>query len=122
MARTLDVYLHRDLVGHLIQDDDGQMFFDYTESWRENPAAIPLSHSLPLRKERFTRKECSGYFGGILPEQNLREIVAKNLGISAKNDFAMLEQDRRGMRGRCNLSARWRTIAGARGPLPGPFR
>jgi serine/threonine-protein kinase HipA len=92
MARTLDVYLHRDLVGHLIQDDDGQMFFDYTEIWRENPAAMPLSHSLPLRKERFTRKECSGFFGGILPEQKLREIVAKNLGISAKNDFAMLEQ------------------------------
>jgi serine/threonine-protein kinase HipA len=92
MARTLDVYLHRVLVGHLIQDDDGQMFFDYAESWLENPAAMPLSHSLPLRKERFTRKECSGFFGGILPEQNLREIVAKNLGISAKNDFAMLEQ------------------------------
>jgi len=92
MARTLDVYLHRDLVGHLIQDDGGQMFFDYAESWRENPAAMPLSHSLPLGKERFTRKECSGFFGGILPEQKLREIVAKNLGISAKNDFAMLEQ------------------------------
>jgi serine/threonine-protein kinase HipA len=92
MARTLEVYLHRDLVGHLMQDDDGQMFFDYTEIWRENPAAILLSHSLPLRKERFTRKECSGFFGGILPEQKLREIVAKNLGISAKNDFAMLEQ------------------------------
>ena len=92
MARTLDVYLHRDLVGHLMQDDYGQMSFDYTESWRENPAAMPLSHSLPLRNQRFTRKECSGFFGGILPEQNPREIVAKNLGISAKNDFAMLEQ------------------------------
>lgn len=92
MARALDVYLHRDLVGHLIQDDDGQMFFAYAESWRENPAAMPLSHSLPLGKARFTRKECSGFFGGILPEQKLREIVAKNLGISAKNDFAMLER------------------------------
>ena len=34
----------------------------------------------------------SGFFGGILPEQPQREMVAKNLGISAKNDFAMLEQ------------------------------
>jgi serine/threonine-protein kinase HipA len=92
MARTLNVYLHRDLAGHLTQDDDGQMFFDYAESWRENPAAMPLSHSLPLRKARFTGKECSGFLGGILPEQNLREIIAKNLGLSARNDFAMLER------------------------------
>jgi len=92
MARTLDVYLHRDLVGHLTQDDDGQMHFDYAESWLENRAAMPLSHSLPLRRERFARKACSGFFGGVLPEQSVREIVAKNLGISAKNDFAMLEQ------------------------------
>src|SRR3972149_9161817 len=92
MARTLDVYLHHDLVGHLIQDDDGQMVFDYTESWLQNRAALPLSHSLPLRRERFTRRECSGFFGGILPEESKREIVAKNLGISARNDYAMLEQ------------------------------
>jgi serine/threonine-protein kinase HipA len=45
-----------------------------------------------LRKGRFTRKECGGFFGGILPEEQPREIVAKNLHISAKNDFAMLEQ------------------------------
>lgn len=92
MARTLDVYLHRNLVGHLIQDDGGQMLFEYAESWLETRTAMPISHSLPLRRERFPRKECSGFFGGILPERGVREIVAKNLGISANNDFAMLER------------------------------
>jgi serine/threonine-protein kinase HipA len=92
MARTLDVYLHRQLVGHLTQGDGGQMSFDYAASWRENKGALPLSHSLPLRKERFTRKECAGFFGGILPEGQPREMVAKNLHISARNDFAMLEE------------------------------
>jgi serine/threonine-protein kinase HipA len=33
-----------------------------------------------------------GYFGGILPEASNREVVARNLGISARNDFAMLEE------------------------------
>ena len=28
MAKILDVYLHRELVGHLIQNDGGQMVFD----------------------------------------------------------------------------------------------
>jgi serine/threonine-protein kinase HipA len=92
MARTLDVYLHEELVGHLVQDDDGQMSFEYLESWLAKPGAATLSQSLPLRKERFPAKECRGFFGGILPEENKREIIARNLGISARNDYAMLEQ------------------------------
>jgi len=92
MSRTLDVYLRRHLAGQLIQDKHGQMTFHYAESWLNDAKAIPLSHSLPLRKERFSRKECQGFFAGILPEQSKREIIAKNLGISARNDFAMLQQ------------------------------
>jgi serine/threonine-protein kinase HipA len=92
MAKTLDVYLHSELVGHLIQDDGGQMVFDYAASWLEKPGATALSQSLPLRKERFTRNECRGFFAGILPEESKREIIARNLGISARNDYAMLEQ------------------------------
>ena len=92
MSRTLNVYLRRHLAGQLTQDEHGQMSFRYVESWLTDAKAIPLSHSLPLRKERFSRRECQGFFAGILPEQSKREIIAKNLGISARNDFAMLEQ------------------------------
>lgn len=92
MAKTLDVYLSKNLVGHLIQDEGGQMVFDYAERWLMDPAAAPLSQSLPLRKDRFTRSECRGFFAGILPEENKRKIVARNLGISAQNDFAMLDR------------------------------
>ena len=92
MARTLDVYLHNELVGHLIQDKGGQMVFDYVERWLQKPGDTPLSQSLPLRKERFKRNECRGFFAGILPEESKREIIARNLGISARNDYAMLEQ------------------------------
>ncbi len=92
MAKTLDVYLHGEFIGHLIQDDGGQMIFQYAESWLQRPGASPLSQSLPLRKERFSRKKCRGDFGGILPEESKREIIARNLGISARNDSAMLEQ------------------------------
>ena len=33
MAKTLDVYLHADLAGHLIQSDGGDVSFRYAESW-----------------------------------------------------------------------------------------
>ena len=92
MTRTLDVYLHHHLVGYLIQDEHGQLAFEYAESWLATPGATALSQSLPLQAERFTRNECRGFFAGILPEESKREIIAKNLGISAKNDFSMLEQ------------------------------
>lgn len=92
MQRTLDVYLHRNLVGQLVQDEHGEISFHYAEGWLNQPAAIPLSHSLPLQTAPFTRKECRGFFAGVLPEEGKREIIAKNLGISARNDFAMLEQ------------------------------
>jgi HipA-like protein len=48
MAKTLDVYLHSEFVGHLIQDNGGHMIFQYVESWLETPGASPLSQSLPL--------------------------------------------------------------------------
>lgn len=92
MMRSMDVYLGQYRVGQLIQKDQGQLAFGYAETWLSHPGAMPLSHSLPLRKERFNQKECHGFFAGILPEQDLRETIARNLGISAGNDFALLEQ------------------------------
>ena len=92
MKRKLDVYLHHQLVGNLVQDEHGQMTFDYAETWLKNPAAIALSHSLPLTKKDFNKNECRGFFAGVLPEEGKREIIAKNLGISARNDYAMLER------------------------------
>ena len=92
MAKTLDVYLHEELIGQLIQDDGGQTVFEYAQDWLDRPNATALSVSLPLRKERFSRNECRGFFAGILPDEAKREIIARNLGISAHNDFAMLER------------------------------
>lgn len=92
MARTLDVYLEEQLIGHLLQDDGGQMLFRYAPVWLESSECFPISRSLPLREEEFKQKECRGFFGGILPEQSNRKTIATILQISDKNDFAMLER------------------------------
>lgn len=90
MKRTLDVYLHHQLTGHLTQDEHGQLGFEYAANWLDSGGA-PLSHSLPLRRGAFTRNECRGFFAGILPEESKRATIARNLGISGQNDFALLE-------------------------------
>ena len=92
MAKILDVYFHEKIIGQLEQDDHGDMNFTYSASWLNDPNAIRISCSLPLQKGTFKRKECRAFFGGILPEENQRKIIAKNLGISANNDFSMLEK------------------------------
>lgn len=92
MKKALDVYLHTFLIGHIIQNEEGQVLFEYSQGWLDNPAAVPLSQSLPLRKEIFGQKYCRPFFAGALPDETKRKIIAGNLGISANNDFAMLEQ------------------------------
>ncbi len=92
MARTLNVFYNRELAGQLIQHDDGQMGFRYDAAWLAKPEPVALSWSLPLREEPFSQKECRGFFGGALPEEDNRKVIARILGISAQNDFAMLEQ------------------------------
>ncbi len=92
MIKTLNVYLHRHLVGQLTQNKYGEVEFCYSAAWLESSQAVPLSNSLPIRKEKFRRRECKGFFSGILPEENNRQIIAKNLGISAQNDFSMLSE------------------------------
>lgn len=92
MAKTLDVYFHEKIIGKLIQDDHGDMSFTYSREWVEDPHAAAISCSLPLQLETFERKKCRAFFEGMLPEQDQRKIIAKNLGISDKNDFSMLEK------------------------------
>ncbi|NWK57281.1 type II toxin-antitoxin system HipA family toxin [Verrucomicrobiaceae bacterium N1E253] len=92
MSKQLDVYLHDSLAGQLEQDKHGRISFAYDPSWLNQPNSVPLSHSLPLRAERYQGKECQGFFAGVLPEEQNREIIASILGISARNDFALLEQ------------------------------
>jgi serine/threonine-protein kinase HipA len=92
MPQALDVFLHRQRVGILTQNNQGDIVFEYGGNYLGNPAARPLSQSLPLTQKRFNRKECRPFFAGVLPEESVREIIARNLGISARNDFALLEQ------------------------------
>ncbi|MBK8451691.1 MAG: HipA N-terminal domain-containing protein [Saprospiraceae bacterium] len=92
MDSILDVYLKNIHAGVLRQDDVGQISFTYNEQYLEHKGAQALSHSLPLRKETFDFRECRAFFSGILPEGEIREIIARNLGISQRNDFSMLER------------------------------
>lgn len=92
MAKKLLVYWNKQRVGQLHQNDHGELQFNYDNSWLNNPASLPISCSLPLSEKIYSRKECQGFFEGFLPEEGNRRLIAKVYGISAYNDFAMLEK------------------------------
>lgn len=91
MARQiLNVFLGQQLVGELEQDASGNTRFQYSQAWLDSPHAMPLSTSLPLRPEPFSRNETRPFFAGVLPEEESRRLIAKAFGISSENDFSLL--------------------------------
>ncbi|OGV66116.1 MAG: hypothetical protein A2283_15230 [Lentisphaerae bacterium RIFOXYA12_FULL_48_11] len=90
--RRLIVYLNSEEVGELDQDDNGLIEFLYKQEWLQRSDAMPLSRSLPLQSESFKGNKARPFFAGILPEEGPRRLIASILGISERNDFAMLER------------------------------
>lgn len=90
--RRLLVYLAGEPVGNLEQDDSGLLGFRYRQEWLDRAGASVLSRSLPLQSEPFRGKYARAFFAGILPEEGPRQRIAAILGVSERNDFALLEQ------------------------------
>jgi serine/threonine-protein kinase HipA len=66
------------------------MRFAYDPGWVEE-GRPPLSQSLPLGGA-FGAEQVTAFFGGLLPEGEPRTTLARQLGVSARNDFSLLEQ------------------------------
>jgi serine/threonine-protein kinase HipA len=90
--KRLIVYLNGERVGTLDEDDSGLLEFRYAPEWTSRTDAMPLSRSLPMQIEPFRGKHARPFFAGILPDEGPRQQIAAILGISERNDFAMLER------------------------------
>jgi serine/threonine-protein kinase HipA len=89
---TLTVYLCGEPVGTLDQDSNDLLRFAYAPEWLSRRDAVPLSRMLPLAPQTYDTKHARPFFAGILPEEGPRTAIARILGISEGNDFAMLER------------------------------
>lgn len=91
MTRGLSILIGDKRAGDLWLDERKRFCFRYEESWLKE-SVIPLSLSLPLRAAPYVDDEPHAFFANLLPEQKIREVIARNLGISPGNDFALLEK------------------------------
>ena len=90
MKRLFVIY-RTELVGELTITKEQRYQFQYTDSWLNNPEAFALSCSLPLQADAYSQPLSYAYFSNLIPEGDLRHKIANVLGISEKNDFALLE-------------------------------
>ena len=70
---------------------DGRLNFRYTAEWLNQPNAIALSFSLPLQVEPFDDHKARPFFAGLLPEGQMRRLIAQQFQVSRQNDFALLD-------------------------------
>jgi serine/threonine-protein kinase HipA len=79
-------------VGRLEPDGEGGFTFQYAPAWLEDASRPALSLSLPKQAERYPRRACRPFFAGLLPEEGQRRRAARLLGVSATNDFQLLDE------------------------------
>ena len=91
MTAGLLVKIDEDVVGRLWLDGRKRFCFQYGKEWLERPR-IPLSISLPLRADPYLDDESHPFFANLLPEEKIRAVIARNLGISPNNDYGLLER------------------------------
>ena len=84
----LVVWIANRRVGALIRKPNGNLQFRYDPTY-DGP---PISQSLPLQDAAHGHRATHVVFGGQLPEGEVREILARNLGISAANDYGLLDE------------------------------
>ena len=84
-------YLNGELAGTLLRKDNGNLQFRYDSKYVEGKRP-PLSLNLPLRSEAYSHRDCLVFFGNLLPEEDVRAQIALATGISAANDYRLLER------------------------------
>lgn len=85
----LDVLWESALVGYLSQVGGRDLAFRYAANYLQTDGARPISLSLPLQSEPFNG---TTWFANLLPEGEMRGQAARALGVSERNEFALLER------------------------------
>lgn len=91
MIKILNVYFGSQLAGKLIQEQNRSMSFQYESEYASNKHAYPISVSMPVHTEIYEGDIPKAFFSGLLPDDIIRQRLARYLGLSEKNSFALLE-------------------------------
>lgn len=87
--KELLVLLHRQVVGVLIQNAQGNRTFQYLE---DSDPSLEVSLALPYRLDPYPKRKTDPFIDGLLPEGiGVRQALADRFDVSPENPFALLQ-------------------------------
>jgi serine/threonine-protein kinase HipA len=92
MTRKLVAWFEHTPIGTFAQADDGRQSFRYLPTWLVQAGRFPLSLSMPLTEAAYGDRAARAFFGGLLPDDELRRRLARFLQVSPRNEFALLAE------------------------------
>jgi len=87
--RRAKVYMHNDLAGSLVENEEGYTF-KYDQEYLTNPAAKAISLTLLLNEAPFKSKTMFPFFDGLIPEGWLLEIAEKTWKLNPRDRMGLL--------------------------------
>jgi len=88
----LYIYYGNRLTGTLWLDERQRFVFAYNPEWLKASGSFSLSLSLPLRAGPYADDAARPFFANLLPEGDLRQLIARRLHISEQNIYGLLEK------------------------------
>lgn len=114
---ALEVRMAGELVGELSESANGLWSFAYVEGKVGGAVdAAPVSLALPRRQRVHVGDRVRAVFSNLLPEGEIRRRLAQSLGISERNDFALLARLAGDCHGALSLRRRDEPATGDRPP------
>ncbi len=93
MSRRLEILLHGQLVGHLVESDGGTEF-RFLKSYRDSVPRPVLGQRFEDNLEKVYRSrkglDLPDFFANLIPEGRLRELIEKSAGFEEGDDLALL--------------------------------
>lgn len=90
-TRVLDVYVGQSKVGTYTRASGGATAFRYDTGWLSSELAFPISLSMPLSDRIWAGAGTTGYFDGLLPDdQAVREKIATREQAESSGAFDLL--------------------------------
>ena len=90
MKDHLNVYLFSKFAGTL-EHENGVLSFTYDKNYLKDPNSKPLSYLIPLSSEVYHNDRLIPFISNLLPEESVRVKIARILGISFDNTFALIK-------------------------------
>ncbi len=89
----LDIFINQRLLGRLTRESTGAVSFSYDQSWLDWEHAMPVSLSLPLRRDRYLGAPVMAVFDNLLPDNDdMRRKVAERVGAQGIDAYSLLSE------------------------------